>query len=184
MAAAGAFGTAYAIDPAGGRADAPPPIVPFTPDYLTALSIGYYKVSIGVLVVIFQRALVSGFAIWTVSRLRPSPGMLTLVYAVGGISAAAAFTNHSNLLAVAAAQALLTGILADAYVVRRDPRPERVAVFRTFAAIVPMTFCGVYLVATALWGGLWWDWNIALGAWIWSGVVGYVLSLLASARRA
>ncbi len=178
------FGTAYAIDPAGGRSDAPPPIAPFTPDYLTALSIGYYKVSVGVLVMIFQSALIGGFAIWTVSRLRSAPGMFTLVYVVGGLPPAAAFTNHSNLLAVAAAQALLTGIVADVFVARRDPRPERVAVFRTFAATVPMTYCGVYLVVTALRGGLWWDWNIALGTWLWSGVVGYVLSLLASARRA
>ena len=96
---------------------------------------------------------------------------------------AAAFTNHSNLLAVAAAQAL-----ADRHRRRRVRRgairdPNASAVFRTFAAAVPMTYCGVYLVVT-LRGGLWWDWNIALGAWLWSGVVGYVLSLLASARRA
>lgn len=178
------FGTSYALDPAAGRVDAPPPIGPFTPDYLTALSIGYYKVSLGVLVVIFESALVSGFALWMVSRIRPVPGMLTLVYVAGGLPPAAAFTNHSNLLAVAVVQAILTGIVADAFVARRDPRPEHGAVFRTFAAIVPMTYAGAYLAATALWGGLWWDWNVALGAWIWSGVTGYVLGLLASARRA
>src|SRR5262249_15485520 len=48
------FGTAYAFDPAAGRTNAPPPIAPFTPDYLTSIAIGYYKVSIGVLIVIFQ----------------------------------------------------------------------------------------------------------------------------------
>jgi hypothetical protein len=178
------FGTAYALDPAAARVDAPPAIAPFTPDYLTALGIGYYKVSLGVLVVIFQSALVAGFALWLVSRIRPCPGMLTVMYAVGGIPPAAAFTNHSNLLAITTAQALLTGMTGDALVARWDPRPERVRLFRWFAAILPMTFTGVYLLATAIFGGMWWDWNIALGAWIWSGVVGYALSLLAAARRA
>lgn len=178
------FGTAYAIDPAAARSSAPPPIAPFTPDYLTALSIGYYKISVGVLVVIFQSALISGFALWTVSRLRPAPGMLTIVYVAGGLPPAAAFTNDSNLLAVAAVQALLTGIVADTLVARWNPRPEDRARFRIFAAAVPMTYSGAYLLATAFWGGLWWDWNVSLGAWLWSGVTGYVLSLLASARRA
>jgi|SRR5579863_3901307 len=177
------FGTAYALDPAAGSVNAPPPIVPFTPDYLTALGIGYYKISSGVLVVIFLSALTSGFALWLVSRLRPAPGVLTIMYAVGALPPAAAFTNHSNLLAVTAAQALLTGIGADAYVARWNPRPERVGIFRTFAAAVPMTYIGIYLVATALFGGVWWDWNVSLGAWIWSGVTGYALSLLAAARR-
>lgn len=177
------FGTAYALDPAAGRVDAPPPIAPFTPEYLVALGIGYYKVSIGVLIVIFQSALVSGFALWLVSRIAPAPGMLTFVYVVGSIPAAAAFTNLSHLLAVTTAQAAITGIFADAFVARWDPRPERVTAFRTFAAAVPMTYAGVYLLGTVLSGGVWWDWNVALGAWIWSGVSGYALSLLAAARR-
>jgi hypothetical protein len=178
------FGTAYAFDPAAGRTNAPPPIAPFTPDYLTALGIGYYRVSIGVLVVIFQSALISGFALWLVSRLRSSPGMLTLLYLIGNVPAAAAFTNHSNLLAITLAQSLVTGVVADVLIARWDPRPGRVATFRWFAVIVPMTYIGVYLLATIVTDGTWWDWNVALGAWIWSGVSGYALSLLASARRA
>ena len=99
------FGTAYAFDPAAGRTNAPPPIAPFTPDYFTSLGIGYYKVSIGVLIVIFQSALIGGFALWLVSRLRPSPGMMTLLLLIGNFPAAAAFTNHSPLLAITTAQA-------------------------------------------------------------------------------
>lgn len=177
------FGTAYAFDPAAARFDAPPPIAPFTPDYLTALSIGYYKLSIGLLVVIFQSALVSGFALWVVSRIRTCPGVFTIFYPIGTIPAAAAFTNHSNLLTITIAQSLLTGIVADLLVARWDPQPERVKRFRWFAAIVPMTYVGTYLIALLVSGGTWWDWNIALGAWIWSGVCGFALSLVATARR-
>ncbi len=178
------FGTAYAFDPAAGRTNAPPPISPFTPDYLTALGIGYYRVSIGVLIVIFQSTLIGGFALWLVSRLRACPGMLTLVYVMGNLPAAAAFTNHSNLLAIATAQALVTGIVADVLIARWNPQPEKMVAFRWFAVIVPMTYIGIYLIATILTDGTWWDWNVALGAWIWSGVAGYALSLIASARRA
>ncbi|MGA8533183.1 MAG: hypothetical protein WB615_03625 [Candidatus Tumulicola sp.] len=177
------FGTAYAFDPAAGRTNAPPPIAPFTPDYLTALAIGYYKVSIGVLIVILQSALIGGFALWLVSRIHPRPGMLTLLYLVGNLPAAAAFTNHSNLLAITFAQALVTGIVGDVLVARWDPRPERAASFRVFATVIPMTYIGVYLIAVIFTDGTWWDWNVALGAWIWSGVSGYALSLVAAARR-
>jgi hypothetical protein len=177
------FGTAYAFDPAGALADAPPPIAPFTPAYLTALSIGYYKISLGVLVVIFQSALVSGFALWWVSRIRPAPGLLTTFYVLGTFAAAAAFTNQSALLTITIAQALLTGILADVLVLRYDPRPDRARALRWFAAVVPMTYSGIYLIGSSLTGGLWWDWNVALGAWIWSGVTGFALSLLTTARR-
>jgi hypothetical protein len=178
------FGTAYGFDPGAGRTNAPPPIAPFTPDYLTALGIGYYRVSVGVLIVILQSALMSGFALWLVSRLRPRPGMLTLIYLIGNVPPAAAFTNGSNLLVITLAQSLVAGIVGDVLIERFDPHPERVTPFRWFSAIVPMTYIGVYLLAVVLTDGMWWDWNIALGAWIWSGITGFALGLVAVARRA
>ncbi|HVN68173.1 MAG TPA: hypothetical protein VMU38_00770 [Candidatus Binatia bacterium] len=180
------FGTAYGFDPAAGRTNAPPPIAPFTPQYLTALSIGYYKIASGVLTVIFQSTLMAGFALWLVSRMHPCPGMLTLIYLIGNVPAAAAFTNQTPLLEVTIAQSLLTGLLADALIFRYDPYPvaARLRAFRWFAVAVPMTYIGVYLVGMLLTDGVWWDWNVALGSWIWSGVCGLALSLLVVARRA
>jgi hypothetical protein len=179
------FGTAYAFDPAAGRTNAPPPIVPFNYHYLTALAIGYYKIATGVLIVIFQSTLIAGFALWLVSRLHPCPGMLTLLFVIGNIPAAAAFTNQTPLLDMTLAQSLVTGIVADALVVAYDPHPAaaRMEAFRWFAVIVPMTYVGVYLAGMAVVEGLWWDWNVALGSWIWSGVCGFALSLLIVARR-
>jgi hypothetical protein len=179
------FGTAYAFDPAAGRTNAPPPIVPFTPNYLTALSIGYYKISSGVLIVIFQSTLIAGFALWLVSRMRPCPGMLTLLLVVGNLPAAAAFTNQTPLFAVTLTQSLLTGLFADAFVMRYDPHPSPgfFRAFRWFAVGLPMTYIGLYLLGTLVADRIWWDWNIALGSWIWSGVCGFALSLLIAARR-
>lgn len=179
------FGTAYAFDPAAGRTNAPPPIVPFNPDYLTALGIGYYKVATGVLVVIFQSTLIAGFALWLVSRMHPCPGMITILLLLGNIPAAAAFTNQTPLLSVTLAQSLLTGILADTLVVLFDPHPAqgRMRAFRWFSIVVPMTYIGIYLAGTWIGDRIWWDWNVALGSWIWSGVCGFALSLLIIARR-
>jgi hypothetical protein len=184
------FGTAYAFDPGAGRTDAPPPISPFTSNYLTALSIGYYKVSTGVLIVIFQSTVMNGFALWLVSSIRPRPGMLTLFYLIGNTPAAAAFTNQTPLLAVTIAQSLLTGVFADAFNARFDLRPPpasvdgaRVRAFRWFAVTLPMTYIGVYLLATLATDRRGWDWNVALGAWFWAGACGFALSLVATARR-
>lgn len=179
------FGTAYAFDPGAGATDAPPPIAPFTPDYLTSLSIGYYKLSIGVLILIFQCIVMSGFALWIAARIAPAAGSFTLLYLIGNVPAAAAFTNHTPLLAVTAAQSLIAGAVADALAARFDPHPSGTfaRAFHWFAVAVPMTYAGIYLCATLLADRLWWDWNVSLGAWIWTGVCGFALSLLITARR-
>ncbi len=67
------FGTAYAFDPGAGRMNAPPSIAPFTPDYLTAIALGYYKTGMGVLIVLFQSTIMAGFALFAGTRfpLRP-----------------------------------------------------------------------------------------------------------------
>ena len=179
------FGTAYAFDPAAGRTNAPPPVVPFTPDYLTALSIGYYKIATGVLIVIFQSMMIAGFALWLTARIRLCPGMLTLLLVIGNLPAAAAFTNQTPLLAITFAQSLVTGLLGDLYVARYDPHPSGggLRAFRWFAVGFPMAYIAVYLVGIAVAEGVWWDWNVALGSWIWAGICGLALSLLMLARR-
>ncbi|HEY2476542.1 MAG TPA: hypothetical protein VGI19_17310 [Candidatus Cybelea sp.] len=179
------FGTAYGFDPAAGRTNAPPPIAPFTPDYFTALSIGYYKIASGTLIVIFQSTLIAGFGLWLISRLHPSPGMFTAILVIGDVPAAAAFTNQTPLLAVTIAQSLITGLYADALIRMYDPYPgrARTRALRWFGITVPMMYIGTYLLATLASDGLWWDWNVALGAWLWSGVCGFALTQLVLARR-
>jgi hypothetical protein len=176
------FGTAYAFDPAAGRTNAPPPIAPFTHNYFTALAFGYYKVSLGVLVVIFQSSVMAGLAVWAAARTRLRFGILTVLYLVGNVPAAAAFTNQTPLLPVTIAQSLCAGLLGDAFVARYDPKAPS-ARFLWFATLIPLSYMGVYLIGTAVADGLWWDWNVALGAWCWAGACGFALGLLASARR-
>ena len=105
---------------------------------------------------------------------------------IGNVPAAAAFTNQTPLLAVTIAQSLIAGSRRRRVSSRatiRILRPAQTPAFRWFAVAVPMTYIGVYLLGTLFGDGIWWDWNVALGSWIWSGVCGFALSLLIVARR-
>ncbi len=177
------FGTAYAFDPAAGRTNAPPVQNGATADYFTALAIGYYKISIGVLIMIFQAIAMTGFALYTVARIRPVFGSFTIFYVLGNAAAAAAFTNQTPLLVTTLIQSFAAGIVADLFVLRRDPQPENPSAYRIFAVSVPLVYMGIYLIVTLAFDRLWWDWNEALGAWLWCGVAGFALSLIGTARR-
>jgi hypothetical protein len=177
------FGTAYAFDPAAGRTNAPPLVDSAAPTYFTALSIGYYKISSGVLVAIFQCLVMSAFALWMIGRIRLAPGAFTIFFVLGNAGAAAAFTNEMPLLLITLAQSLVAGSLADLIFARWNPNPEEPDWYRIFAVAVPLAYMGVYLIATAFTGGLWWDWNESLGAWLWCGIMGFALSLIGTARR-
>ncbi len=179
------FGTAYAFDPGAGMRNAPPPTAPFTPQYLTELSIGYYKLGMGVLIVIFQSTIVAGFALWAGSRFTLAPGALTLMYVLGNFAAAAAFTNDTPLLVTVLLMSVAAGVTGDAIVLRLRPSAARPKTYRLLGAAVPVAYFATYGIMTAIVQGVWWDWNVLLGAVIWAGVIGFGLSLLAPqlARR-
>lgn len=176
------FGTAYAFDPGAGRTNAPPSATSFTPDYLTAVAIGYYKLGTGVLVVLFQSALMAGFALFAGTRFPLRPGALTLMYLLGNFAAAAAFTNDTPLLVATLAMSLAGGVAGDAVVALMQPKPERIAAYRVLGAIVPAAYFAAYFIATAIMDRIWWDWNVLLGAVIWAAVIGFGLTLLSSPR--
>ena len=176
------FGTAYAFDPGAGAPNAPPSTRFFSPDYLTAIAIGYYKLGTGVLVVLFQSALMAGFALFAGTRLPLKPGALTLTYLLGNFAAAAAFTNDTPLLVTTLAMSLAAGIAGDVIVARLNPKPERIAAYRILGICVPVAYFGTYFLVTAITDGVWWDWNVVLGALIWSGAIGFALTLLCAPR--
>lgn len=176
------FGTAYAFDPAAGAVNAPPPIGAFTPQYLTILSIGYYKLGMGVLVVLFQSMLMAGFALFAGTRFALRPGALTILYILGNFAAAAAFTNQSPLLVTTLIMSACAGIAGDIIVARCSPTPERIGAYRLLGTAVPATYFCAYFIVTATVQGTWWDWNVMLGSIIWAGVIGFGLTLLSQPR--
>ncbi len=176
------FGTAYAFDPGAGRVNAPPGSGAFSPDYLTALTIGYYKIGTGVLVVIFQSVLMAGFGLFAGTRFALAPGALTLTYVLGNFAAAAAFTNDTPLLGTTLAMSVVAGITGDLIVARLRPSPERIFAYRILGIAVPVAYFATYFVVTAAVERVWWDWNVLLGAVIWAGAIGFGLTLLAAPR--
>lgn len=176
------FGTAYAFDPGAGRLNAPPSTAQFNPDYLTALSIRYYKLGAGVLIVIFQSALITSFALFAVARVHLKPGALTITYLLGNFAAAAAFTNDTPLLATVVAMSLAAGITGDALTAALYRSSNRKRAYRLLGIFVPVSYFATYFIATAVSEQIWWDWNVMLGALIWSGGAGFALTLLSPPR--
>jgi hypothetical protein len=176
------FGTAYAFDPGAAGMNAPPKIGTFTPDYLTAIALGYYKIGTGVLVVLFQSALISGFALFAGTRFKLRPGALTLLYVLGNFAAAAAFTNDTPLLYTVIAMSVVAGIVGDAIVAYMHPSPDNIIAYRVLGAAVPAAYFATYFIVTAVAAHVWWDWNVTLGAIIWAGGIGFGLTLLSQPR--
>ncbi|HKU67280.1 MAG TPA: hypothetical protein VJP85_05865 [Candidatus Baltobacteraceae bacterium] len=176
------FGTAYAFDPAAGMTNAPPPAGAFTPDYLTAITLGYYKTGMGVLVVLFQSAIMAGFALFAGTRFSLRPGALPLMYVLGNFAAAAAFTNDTALLPAVMAMSLVAGIVGDGIVASFRPSAERIAAYRLLGTAVPASYFITYFIVTAAADRVWWDWNVTLGAIVWAGAIGFGLTLLSQPR--
>jgi len=135
-----------------------------------------------VLVVLFQSAIMAGFALFAGTRFPLRPGALTLMYLLGNFAAAAAFTNNTPLLATTLAMSFVAGAVGDAIVARLRPVPERPAAYRFLGAAVPACYFATYFIATAIAERVWWDWNVLLGAVIWAGVIGFGLTLLSAPR--
>jgi len=176
------FGTAYAFDPGAGSMNAPTAIGAYTPDYLTALSIGYYKLGTGVLVVLFQSALMAGFALFAATRVPLRPGALTLLYLLGNFATAAAFTNDTPLLATVLAMSLAAGVTGDFIVARMQPMTSGMTAYRILGTAVPAVYFATYFIVTMAAERLWWDWNVTLGAIIWAAACGFALTLLTQPR--
>jgi hypothetical protein len=171
------FGTAYAFDPGAGSLNAPPSTVPFTPDYLTALSFRYYQLGTGVLIVIFQSALMAGLALFAEARASLKPGALPIIYILGNCAAAAAFTNDTPLLETVFAMSLAAGLTGDVLLARLRSAPRWLS-YRLVGAAVPAAYFATYFIVTGATERIWWDWNVLLGALIWAAGTGCALAIL------
>jgi hypothetical protein len=168
------LGTAYAFDPAAARMYAPPNGIVYSPDYFTASTLVLYKTGSGVAIVILQTLILMTFTLWLVSRFRLAPGALTLFFVLGNGMIAAALTNDTPLLFTYLAMSLVAGIVGDLLVARR-------ASLLVVGVAVPVAYYGCYFAVTLATDGSWWDWNLMLGALVWSACAGGGLALLARA---
>ena len=94
------LGTCYVFDPFAANAFIPPPALSQAPDYFTATTLGMYKVSIGLLVVMLNAVLVAGIVVWLNSRFAIAFGGNALLLVLAEIFEAAAITNDTPMLAI------------------------------------------------------------------------------------
>ena len=172
------FATGYAMDPGAGARNAPPNMATFSPDYLTAEAINYYKLAGGVVILLLQSFIVAGFALFAATRFDLKPGSLTILFVLGNTVPALPFTNDSPLLLKWFLMSLLAGAVGDAILARLGPGALRRPGFRVFAAAVPATFSAVYVFSTAALEGVWWDWFVLTSMIVLGAAIGLGLSLL------
>lgn len=172
------FATGYAIDPAANALYAPPSAHEFSPDYLTATSLYYYKLAGGILILLLQSFFIAFFAVFTVTRFDLAPGAMTVLLVLGNVEPTLAFTNASPLLLTTLAMSLVAGIVADALLARYRALRTAPRFYRLYAAAVPAAYVATYVVVSALWGGVWWDWYVLTSMIIFAATIGFGLSLL------
>lgn len=172
------FATAYALDPAAGRLNAPPDAHAFSSSYFTATAITYYKLVGGILVLLLQSFIVATFSLFVATRFDLRPGALTLLLVLGNTVPMLPFTNDSPLLLTTALMSLLAGIVGDVLIARMGPLPRPASSYRIFAVAVPATYAAIYVATTVILSGSWWDWSVLASVVIFAGVIGLGLSLL------
>ncbi|MDQ2680641.1 MAG: hypothetical protein M3Y21_06425 [Candidatus Eremiobacteraeota bacterium] len=176
------FGTAYAIDPAASRANAPLLIANGSHDVLTILAVTYYKLGYGVLVIIFWSLLIAGFGRFAAIRFPLAPGALTVLFVLGNSMLAAPYTNDTPLLLITVISSFVCGVVGDLLVAYADPHSGPGAAMR-FTIILPVAYFSTYFIATWIAGGIWWDWNVVLASTGWAAATGFGLSLFVGQLR-
>jgi hypothetical protein len=144
---------------------------------LTLLTLQYDKQGIGLLAVIVQSILVSGFFLYLARRVRLAFGAITVLLIVGNIFIAAADSNYIGQFVAVVIASLVAGLFADLF--RLDPAEQRSARWSVAAFTVPATYWVVMLVTLAItMGGIWWSPDVISGSIIFAGLVGLFLNAL------
>jgi hypothetical protein len=73
---------------------------------------------------------------------------------------------------------VVAGITGDLLVAKLKPSPARSGALRVVGAVVPPVYYATYFAVTLATGGTWWDWNLILGALVWSACAGAGLALV------
>ncbi|HTU71660.1 MAG TPA: hypothetical protein VMF11_15265 [Candidatus Baltobacteraceae bacterium] len=154
----------------------------FPHDTLTLLALLYYKQGIGLLAVILQSLLVVGFALYAARRIRLAPGALAVLFLVGNLFVAAAFSNYAGQFIAVVLASLCAGVLGDALRVAPDSGPVR---WNVFAFGMPALYWTVMLVVLALtMDGIWWSPDVISGSVLFAGLSGtFACALVGAGER-
>jgi hypothetical protein len=156
------------------------PIAPqrFPHETLTLLTLLYDKQGIGLLAVVVQSILVSGFFLFLARRFRLAPGAVTILLVVGNAFIAAAHSNYLGQFLAVILASLAAGVVADLF--RLNPAQQLSPRWGAAAFSVPVVYWIVMLAAlAATMGGIWWSPDVIAGSVLFAGIIGVFLNELA-----
>jgi hypothetical protein len=152
------------------RMNAPLNPADFPHDTFTLLSLLYSKQAVGLLAMIVQSLLISGFALWVARRIRLAPGALTVLLVVGNIFIAAAHSNFAGQFAAVVIASTCAGAFGDL-----SGRRWNLTAFG-----IPAVYWAVLLGVLALtMDGIWWTPDVIAGSIVFAGLAGLFVNALA-----
>jgi hypothetical protein len=144
---------------------------------LTLLTLQYDKQGIGLLAVIVQSLLITGFFLYLSRRLRLARGALAVLLVVGNAFIAAAHSNYLGQFVAVIVASTIAGFSADSF--RLDPANQLTPRWSVAAFTLPAAYWAVLLAMLALtMGGIWWTPDVISGSVLFAGLVGLFLNAL------
>ena len=131
------------------------------------------SISLGLVSILFQAALLAGIVLLVVRRFTLPFGAFTMMFTVN-IALLSILGNHYDLIPSAA----LAGLGADILYWRLKPSTKRPDMLRLFAFAVPALFFLCYFLNLEIIQGIQWSIHLWLGSVFISGIIGLLLSYL------
>ncbi|MGH2494207.1 MAG: hypothetical protein ACRDIV_05825 [Ktedonobacteraceae bacterium] len=131
------------------------------------------NVSLGLVSILFQAALLASVVLLVVRRFTLPFGAFTLIFTLN-ITLLSILGNHYNLIPAAA----LGGLGADLLYWQLKPSMQRPDMLRLFAFAVPALFYLCYFLNLEIIRGIQWSIHLWLGSVFMAGIIGLLLSFL------
>jgi hypothetical protein len=171
------WGTQFIFQSEAERLNAPIPWYSMPHWTLTLLTLEYEKQAIGLLAVIVQSILITGFFVYLARRVRLSFGAIAVLFVVGNAFIAAAQLNFFGQFLAVIVSSLLAGIAADAF--HLSPSDQTTRRWYLAGFCIPALYWAAMLGMLALtMGGIWWSPDVISGSVLFAGIAGLSVSAL------
>jgi hypothetical protein len=172
------WGTQFIFLSQAERMNAPIDPASMSHETITLLTLQYDKQGVGLLAVVVQSLLVTGFVLYLARRIRLARGAVAVLLIVGNAFVAAAHSNYAGQFVAVILASAIAGFVAD--LLRLDPTNQLSGRWSLVAFIVPAAYWAVMLSALALtMGGIWWSPDVISGSVLFAGLCGLFLNALA-----
>jgi len=144
---------------------------------LTLLTLQYDKQGIGLLAVIVQSILATGFFLYLARRIRLAAGAAIVLLVVGNGFIAAADSNYLGQFVSVILASAVAGAVVD--VCKVDPASQSSSRWLIVSFLVPAAYWATMLASlAATMGGIWWSPDVISGSIFFAGLVGLFLNAL------